>query len=222
MNRVCWYKNKCKLESENCTENCLRYQNMNILIDKSGLPTNFQYPITLYPDEVDLESFEILAEAKNQISQLVKDGKSIYIWSVRAGNGKSTWASKILLAYFNNIWALSQLKTRGMYIYLPTLLNALKSQFLNGISISEYIQEIKECPLVILDELGCGKLSNTDINNLLDIVEFRLSNNKSTIFTSNLGENELRNLFGDRLTSRIYNSSLVVELKGSDKRGVAL
>ena len=222
MNRVCWYKNKCNLEKESCEENCLRYINMNLLIDKSGLPIKFQYPIILYPDDIDLESFEILAEAKNQISQLVKDGKSIYIWSSKAGNGKSTWACKILLAYFNDIWALSQIKIRGMYIYLPTLLNSLKSQFLNGVSIAEYIQEIKECPLVILDELGCGKLSNNDINNLLDLVEYRLANNKSTIFTSNLGENELRNLFGDRLTSRIYNSSLVVELRGSDKRGVKL
>ena len=41
---------------------------------------------------------------------------------------------------------------------------------------------------------------------------------KSNIFTSNLGKRELANALGERLASRICNTSIDIELNGADKR----
>lgn len=216
----CWYSGKCKLENSECRSGCIRYNNMTTLIHNSGLPESLSYPVILYPEDIDKNAFELLSLAREQIKRIVNEGQNIYICSSTPGNGKTTWSTKILLSYFNEIWSLSQLKARGLYIYVPTLLNALKSQYLNNISNYERIEQIKQADLVVFDDLGVGKLSDNDINNLLEIFDYRLSNNKSSIFTSNLGKEDLQRLFGDRLTSRIYNTSLIVELRGSDRRSI--
>lgn len=215
----CWYSGRCNKEKPNCIENCLRYNNMSILVNNSGLPLDLQYPVILQPDRPDIQAFEILNSLKHKIEDLVKDGQCIYIWSERCGNGKTTWSAKLLMSYFNRIWVYSQLKCRGIYLYTPTFLNALKTQFLNNTSVSEYVENIKNAELVVFDDLGVGKLSDFDKNNLLDIIDYRLNNHKSIIFTSNLNQDGLVNLFGDRLASRIYNTSIVIQFRGRDRRG---
>ena len=192
---------------------------MKILVDNSDLPIDLQSPKILNPDNIDSQSFELLHNIKANIQRFVEDGNCIYLWSRGCGNGKTTWSSKLLMSYFNRIWVLSQLKCRGVYLYTPTFLNRLKTQFLNELSLNEYISKVKNADLVIFDDIGVGKLSDFDRNNLLDVIDSRLNNHKSTIFTSNLDYNSLVNLFGDRLASRIFNSSFVIELKGRDRRG---
>lgn len=216
----CWYEKVCKLLDNNCKENCIRFTNMKLLVDNSGLPLDLQHPQLVKPDDIDTRSFLILNKIKTNIDKFVEQGDLLYLWSKITGNGKTTWSCKLLMSYFDKIWAYSQLKCRGIYLYTPTFLNTLKTQFLNNQNLSEYISNIKNADLVIFDDLGVGKLSDYDRNNLLDVIDSRLNNHKSTIFTSNLDYTQLCELFGDRLSSRIYNSSTVVELKGSDKRGI--
>lgn len=216
----CWYSGNCHLENESCKDNCIRYKNIQTLLVNSNLPTTLWNINPIIVDSIDMQAFKAVAQIGKNISKFVKEGKCLYLWSTNTGNGKTTWASRLMLAYFNEIWVYSQLKCRGIYIYIPNLINSLKTQYLTGFSNSELLDNIKNANLVIFDDLGCGKLSDNDINNLLDLIDYRLNNNKSCIFTSNLSKQELSNLLGKRLTSRIYNSSLVLELRGVDKRGV--
>lgn len=215
----CWYKGKCNLEKISCQENCLRFNNMNILTKNSRLPIDLQYPIILEPDYVDVDAFKNLNTLKDNIEEFVNKGMNLYLWSEGTGNGKTTWASKLLMSYFNRIWVFSQLKCRGVYLYIPTYLNALKTQYLNNNSLSDYVQDVKNADLIVLDDLGVGKLTDFDRNNLLDLIDYRLNNHKSIIFTSNLNRQGITDLFGDRLSSRIYNSSIVIRLRGRDRRG---
>ncbi len=216
----CWYENVCKVKCHNCEENCIRYNNMKILVDNSGLPYDLQFPQILEPERIDEKAFGVLNKIKSNIDLFVRDGGLLYLWGKNCGNGKTTWSSKLLMTYFNKIWAYSQLKCRGVYLYVPTFLNALKTQFLNNTSLLDYINNIKNADLVIFDDLGIGQLTSSDKNNLLDVIDFRLNSHKSTVFTSNLSYDQLIELFGDRLASRIYHSSTIIELRGSDRRGV--
>lgn len=215
----CWYQNKCKLENENCQDNCLRFNNMKILTNNSNLPIDLQFPIILNPEPIDREAFQDLTTLKDNIEEFVEKGFNLYLWSKGTGNGKTTWASKLLMSYFNRIWVFSQLKCRGIYLYTPTFINSLKTQYLNNNSLSDYVQDVKNANLIVLDDIGIGKLTDFDRNNLLDIIDYRLNNHKSIIFTSNLNREGITNIFGDRLSSRIYNSSIVIELRGRDRRG---
>ena len=48
----------------------------------------------------------------------------------------------------------------------------------------------------------------------------RIDMNKSNIYTSNMRPDELKELIGDRLYSRIVKLSTEIEFKGQDKRGL--
>lgn len=215
---ICWYSGKCSKEPKECA-NCLRFKNMSILVNNSQLPIDLQYPKILEPEVIDRESFNILNSIKRNIEVFVNRGDCLYLWSSGCGNGKTTWASKLLMSYFNRIWPYSQMKCRGIYIYTPTLLNSLKTQYISDKSPSELVENIKQSELVVFDDLGVGKLSDFDKSNLLDIIDYRLNSHKSIIFTSNLDYTSLVNTFGDRLASRIHSASLVIELRGRDRRG---
>ena len=58
------------------------------------------------------------------------------------------------------------------------------------------------------------------MSHLLSIIDARLNNNKSNIYTSNLDREDLHSFLGDRLYSRIYNYSTCIEFVGKDKRGI--
>ena len=121
-NEKCWYKDVCTCES--CT-NCLRYAEMKYLMDNSGLSKNRQQPIYLDGGN-DRQAFLRLADIKKDIVAFVENGESLYIFSEYTGNGKTSWAIKLLHKYFDEIWAGNGFNPRGYFIHVPVLLNKLK------------------------------------------------------------------------------------------------
>ena len=64
--------------------------------------------------------------------------------------------------------------------------------------------------------------SEFELTHLLNIIDNRLAAGKSNIYTSNLNKQQLYSALGDRLTSRIANMSIDIELFGTDKRVLKL
>ena len=218
----CWYKEKCnKYNTNKCNKNCIRYMEMDYLINNSNIPKGKQFKQELRPDKIDISSFDLLLEIKNDIINFVENGENLYIYSERFGNGKTTWAIKIMQNYFNKIWLGNGFKIRGIFIHVPTFLTRFK-EVIN--KKDEEFEEMKnilsDVDLVIWDDIATGKLSEYDHNNLLTYIDQRKLNGKANIFTGNLNEQELEIAVGKRLKSRIWNSSTVVHLQGSDRRGL--
>ena len=80
-------------------------------------------------------------------------------------------------------------------------------------------QQLTEVDLVVWDDIAAGKLTDFDHSNLLTYIDQRKLNGKSNIYTGNLDETELIEGLGNRLKSRVWNDSTVVELYGIDRRG---
>ena len=212
-NKYCWYKDVCNLDDCNC---CIRYNEMRFLVDTSGIPFNRQYPQELIAG-VDIEQFEQLAAIKDDIVNFVDNGENLYICSENTGNGKTTWSVKLLLKYFNDIWAGNGFKVRGVFIHVPTLLNQLKN-FSNPLS-EEYKSNILNADLVVWDDMGSVYLSNYDSSQLISYIDQRIFNGKSNIYTGNItNEGKFKEALGDRLYSRIYKGSIIVVFKGKDRR----
>lgn len=211
----CWYKNVCG--QDNCTNSCVRFLEMQYLIDNSGIPVANQYPIQLVPDDIDYNVFCELADIKDNIVDFVQGKGKLYICSSNTGNGKTTWATKMMLRYFDEIWAGNGFRVRGLFLHVPTLLLKLKD-FDNPLS-EEYKQNILSCDLVIWDDIASTGISNYDLSQLLMYIDSRNVNALSDIFTGNIvDENQLSKIIGVRLASRIWNSSEVMILKGKDRR----
>lgn len=190
---------------------------MKHLVDNSNIPKSKQYPISLQAG-VDYDAFCTLAEFKDDIARYVNEGFNLYITSSCTGNGKTTWAIKLLLKYFDSIWAGNGFKTRGLFVHVPTLLNQLKN-FQNPLS-ETYKKDLLECDLVVWDDIASTDMSAYDHSQLLSYIDQRIFSEKANIFTGNLPEfDTLAKAIGEKLASRIYRTGSVVEFKGKDRRG---
>lgn len=214
MREDCWYKNVC---SQNICSNCIRYSEMKYLIDNSGIPKNRQMPQSLIAGS-DFDAFCLLNDVKEKIDEYVNvGGFNLYICSDNTGNGKTSWAIKILLKYFDKIWAGNGFRVRGMFVHVPTLLLKLKD-FDNPVNKS-FRDNLYTADLIVWDDIAGAKLSDYDISQLLTIIDNRIVEDKANIYTSNvITQTELTKALGSRLSSRIFNCSSVIELKGKDRR----
>jgi len=220
----CPYEINCKLKnSEYCSEVCERYTKLNYLFDMSYIPKKGLKPITLYIDSdgSDKLAFEFLKKIQLNIEESVNLGLNLYLYSKIPGNGKTSWAIKLVKSYIYSIWYICDLTPKVLYINVPHYLLKLKA---NISEKSDYIaninQNVLKCDIVIWDDIGTKSATEFEHEHLLSMIDNRLYNNKSNIFTSNIIPNELDELLGSRLASRIINESRLVEFKGKDKRGL--
>lgn len=213
-NEQCWYKAVCTYEP--CA-NCIRYAEMKYLMEHSGLSKKRQKPILLDGSR-DTKAFRALTDIRLDIVNFVNGGESLYIYSEYTGNGKTSWAIKLLLRYFDQVWAGNGFRRRGYFVHVPALLNNLKSFDDRGLIVR--LQNIlSTVDLVVWDDVASTKLSDYDIQQLLLIIDQRVGDGLSNIYTGNLSSQDaLKNAVGDRLASRIWNLSTLVEFKGKDRR----
>lgn len=209
----CLYNKVCQNE---CSNSCIRYIQMNRLLELSNLPKCFKTPTVIYSTESDRESYITLTDIKNDIKTFVNNGKNLYICSSTCGNGKTTWATKLMLKYFDMTWNGSYDVTRGLYVHVPTLLLDIKN-FNNKPS---YVDRIKDADLVIWDDLAfSGKLTEYEHEQLLMLIDNRLTSGKSNIYTSNQTNlADLTKFIGGRLASRVFNGSQIVTFYSDDFR----
>jgi DNA replication protein DnaC len=218
----CWYTSACgKYGSPECNASCIRYMEMDFLMQNSGIPRNKQYSVLLTPSKKDVQAFITLKEIKDDIIAFVENGESVYIYSHNFGNGKTTWAIKLMQKFFDDIWAGNGFRCRGIFIHVPTFLTKIKE----GISRKdEDFETLKSrlmtVDLVIWDDIAATKLGDFDHANLLTYIDQRKLNRLSNIYTGNLDQDELQEALGNRLASRVWNDSTPVKFVGADRRGI--
>lgn len=217
---------KCYLASncngKDCDKDfCLRKYKMDSLYSAALMTESQKQHIVLRVDQdgTDLEQFKQLAAIEQDIVNFIKEGKNLYLHSANCGCGKTSWSLRLAEAYFNKIWARSEAKCRVLFISVPRFLLAIKDNITNKSSYVDYIKEnIFEADLVIFDDIAAKMGSEFELTHLLNIIDNRLALGKSNIYTSNLNRQQLYTALGERLTSRIANMSIDIELFGSDKR----
>lgn len=200
---------------------CLRKYKMDSLYSAALMTESQKQHIALKVDAdgTDLEQFKQLASIEQNISKFIEDGTNLYLHSANCGNGKSSWSLRFVEAYFNKIWARTEPKCRVLFISVPRFLLALKDNITTKSAYVEYIKDnVLEADLVIWDDIAAKMGSEFELTHLLNIIDNRLALGKSNIYTSNLNKQQLYTALGERLTSRIANMSIDIELFGADKR----
>ena len=218
----CWIANRCN--QIDCDKSfCLKKFKLDTLFEKALLTEFHKKDIALRvdADQKDLDAFQYLKSIELNIETFVERGDNLYIHSATCGNGKSSWAVKLLKAFLFSIWHKSDLTCRAMFIHVPRFLLSIKD---NISQKSDYVQYIKDnvfdADLVVFDEVGTKSLTNFEHEHILNIINTRLEMGKANIYTSNLSNEEMLDKMGERLFSRIIHNSNDVGLVGADKRGL--
>jgi DNA replication protein DnaC len=211
---------KCSDKSDEVCLTCHKFDGIWWGLKQSLIPDKLQKPIGLTASIEDLENFERLANIRDNIDEFVEKGLNLYIYSDEVcGNGKTSWAIKLLLNYI--IYAQNYKRDCvGLFISVPMLM--LKSKLFITTKDPKYydlLELIQEVPIVVWDEIGVCDTTNMDYLTLMTLIDYRNLAQKTNIFTSNLTGEKLKGKFDERLYSRIYESSTPIELKGCGRRG---
>lgn len=214
-NSDCWYKEVCQDDCYMCTT----YLEMKWQMTNSGLPAKLQRPIEMYltnGNKCDRDSYKRLAEIRKNIVDFVKDGKNLYICG-RSGNGKTSWAVRLLQSYFHHKAPGNYENLQGMFISTSDFLFKLKD--FNNALPKEYRDHVMTVPIVIWDDICGSCMSKYDYMQFFTYINGRTLAGFTNVFTSNItSRQEVNELLGERLMSRIYDASEIIELKGGDMR----
>jgi DNA replication protein DnaC len=195
---------------------------LNNLFELSGLPKKYFEPQHLVRREVDAECWDWLEDVRNNIVEEVQRGLNIVITSTIVGNGKTSWAVRLLQRYLAETALDGRLVEKGMFVVSAQLLTEFGdyNYFQTMKEFLERFEKLKTCDLLVIDEIGGGSLNKASYPYLYDLVNYRVDNNLSTIYTTNYTDDEIIDLLGQRLYSRIYDTSVVLEFEASNVRGL--
>lgn len=219
----CLYNNTCKKTcSPKDVESCIRRIKLETLFRESLLTPQQQLPIRLWPDAdgTDEDKFFLLkTQVQENITNWVKNGNNLYLYSRTPGNGKTSWSVKLLQEYIYRTWPEAALRCKILFIHVPTFLLELKANISGESQYAEHVlNNVNKADIVVWDDIATKTMTEFECENLLSLIERRLMQGKSNIFTSNVSTDDLYKLVGDRLASRLINKSDTVEFRGTDKR----
>ena len=161
-------------------------------------------------------SFNLLIKLfKSYISKLKSTDKKLFLLSGQVGVGK-TYILK----------ATTHEAIKNGYFSLYTTAFDLNKSFLNYHCAKlenkdEIISKYLDCDLLLIDDLGTeNKLNNVTTEYLYLIINQRLESGKNTIITTNLQIDQLKDLYDERIMSRISNKQtcITTNLTGNDLR----
>ena len=220
-NKDCWLKDRCN--HTDCNRFCMRHFKLDNLYEKALIPHHLRKHLNLVVDKdmTDLKEFKYLSQLCKDIVNFVDQGNNVYIHSTICGNGKTSWALRIIESYFDQIWIDSDLSCRALFINVPRFLLAIKEDISEKSDYVRFIRNnISKADIVVWDDVGTKTTTSFESETLLSMIDQRQSLGKSNVFTSNLSKKEMHDYLGDRLFSRICNMSIDIELHGGDKRGL--
>ena len=219
------YCGECKYEKSD--KPCLRRPSFHRQLIASRLPS-YQWTNTkLIPDDIDIPAYDRLAEIADTIVDRVQTpgSKNLVICGANMGNGKTSWAVKLLKYYLHAIaWsAYLDEYPHGAFVLTSQYIMDAKAFDVADSCHKRYI-EVREAAdkadFTVWDDIGSAEYTRYDYINLLVPIERRIFAGKFNVFTTNFTEydNRMISRLGDRLANRIWQTSEIIELRGEGAR----
>lgn len=220
---ICLFKDSCKKYiSKRCDvdsiDYCIKESTIMHLYNYANVPKSYlvDKPLLAYSED-DKMAYSFLVSIEHDIEKFIKDGGNLYLYSKNTGNGKTSWAIRLLKDYLKSIWYKCDVKCHGLYLPVSKYFLALKDSISNKNDFIETIKnDITSVDLIVWDDIFNKTLTPYESEVLLSILDDRISNKLSNIFTANTDSN----IDNARLSSRISGCSHHVEFIDADKRGI--
>ena len=198
---------------------CLKQKIINNLYEQSNLQkltetANFSLLSDSYYTGEDLKRFlGAVDTCKNFINNFDTDYQNIFFYGT-VGTGKS----------FLSICVAKEILDRGhsvIYFSSSALFEKLSEyafDYNNKNELHNLYEDLYNCELLIIDDLGTERTNSFVTSQFFSCQNERKLRNRSTIINSNLDLEGLRNLYSDRIFSRIASDYSLVKLTGPDIR----
>lgn len=203
------------------TANNIWNKKVHQLLVESGVPKKYYVPQKLVRRQVDEQLWNFLEEYRNDVVNKVHSGNNLVITSPIVGNGKTSWAIRLLQRYIAETALDGDLGDKGVFCVCSNMLEIFGDfgYFETSIEFFDYLNRLKNCKLLVIDEIGSGRITPVSYNHFYDLINYRVDNGLTTIYTTNYSDERIREVLGERLYSRIYHTATVLEFRADNVRG---
>jgi DNA replication protein len=112
---------------------------------------------------------------------------------------------------------------RGITTFLATFSN-ITNIITTNIAQKKYddnrklFEILTNVDFLVIDDLGAENVTEAKTEKLMNILDTRKNNNKVTAFTSNLDFDEIKKVYGERITSRLKQNAIICNMDFVDYR----
>lgn len=198
---------------------CFRRQMISILYEQSNIyemlkHENFDTLSYDYHKGEDLERFrKAVSICKGFIRDFSADYKNLFFYG-SVGTGKSFLSGCIARELLENGQSVIYFSAIALFDFL----SRYSFDYKNKESLYNAYEDLYNCDLVIIDDLGTEYTNNFVTSQLFSCLNERHIRKKSTIISTNLSLGELRDRYSDRIFSRITSNYEACKLTGQDIR----
>lgn len=198
---------------------CFHQQELDILYEQSHIremiaSENFSNLSYEYYHGEDLTRFEKCVNLCHIFVQNFKQDYHNLFFYGTVGTGKSFLSGCVASDLLQNGYSVIYFSSSGLFDTLARYSFDVKSKE----ALSGFYEDLYNCDLLIIDDLGT-ELTNTFVaSQLFSCLNERDLRKKSTIISTNLSLEELRDRYSDRVFSRITSHYDLCKLTGPDIR----
>ncbi len=198
---------------------CFKQKEIILLYEQASILSlseinNFNTIQESYYKENDLDNFRrAVATSKFFVKNFLKDYQNILFYGT-VGTGKTFLSSCIAKELWDQNYTI-------LYFGAITFFNLLGNYTFsheNKSSNQKIYNDIYNCDLLILDDLGTELTNQFIVSQLFECINTRNIKKRATIISTNLSLEEIQNAYSERIFSRIISSYELCKLTGRDIR----
>lgn len=204
-------------QKEKCR--CFRLQEITLLYEQSNIQDiiskeNFSTLSYEYYEGDDLRRFEAAVDlCLNFVQNFKQDYHNLFFYGT-VGTGKSFLSGCVANELLRMGHSVIYFSSSGLFDTLARYSFDIKAKE----SLYHFYQDLYHCDLVIIDDLGTEVTNTFVTSQLFACLNERHLRRKSTIISTNLSLEELRDRYSDRIFSRVTSNYKLCKLTGPDIR----
>lgn len=198
---------------------CFKQAVIDLLYEQSGIremleKENFHTLSYDFYQGEDLEHFQnTVNKCRNFIKTFDSDYHNLFFYGT-VGTGKSFLSGCIARELIESGHSVIYFSAAGLFETLSRNMFDYK----NKDDVLRFHEDLYGCDLLIIDDLGTEYTSNVAVSVFFSLLNERHLSQKSTIISTNLSLEDLRNRYSDRVFSRITNQYTICKFTGPDIR----
>lgn len=198
---------------------CFKQAVIDLLYAQSGIQEmlkqeNFSALCYDYYQGEDLTRFQnTVKECRKFIETFDSDYHNLFFYGT-VGTGKSFLSGCIAKELIESGHSVIYFSAAGLFETLSRNMFDYK----NKEDVLSFHEDLYGCDLLIIDDLGTEYTNNVAVSVFFSLLNQRCLGKKSTIISTNLSLEDLRNRYSDRVFSRITNQYTICKFTGPDIR----
>lgn len=205
------------LNAKKC--HCFRQKMITFLYEQSNIQEqlrteNFDHLSTEYYEGPHLQRFEAALQGCHEFIENFNTDYQNLLFCGTVGTGKSFLSSCITKELIERGFCVIYFSSAALFEKLSQIAFDYRSKE----ELALFYEDIYSCDLVIIDDLGT-ELTNAFVSSqLFSFLNERHIRKKSTLISTNLSLEEIRDRYSDRIFSRITSNYGIYKLTGPDIR----